>query len=134
LELVREKVENKLKDVLNAVHPKRFGLVFDSWTCNSEHYTAIFITWTDKNNNVQMYNLCCGVQDEPETDDLVFTAEAMGNNFFDELEIVGLNLFEHIDFICGDNCAVKKRFATLITNRILRDQSAASSWSVPLVG
>jgi hypothetical protein len=134
LELVREKVENKLKDVLNAVHPKRFGLVFDSWTCNSEHYTAIFITWTDKNNNVQMYNLCCGVQDEPETDDLVFTAEAMGDYFFDELEIVGLNLFEHIDFICGDNCAVNKRFATLITNRILRDQGAASSWSVPLVG
>jgi hypothetical protein len=134
LELVREKVETKLKAIVNAVSPKRFGLIFDSWTCNSEHYTAIFITWTDDKDTVQLFNLCCGVQDESEADDLVFTAEAMGDYFVDELQIVGLNLFEHIDFVCGDNCAVNKRFATLITNKILHEKGTNNAWSVPLVG
>ena len=134
MELVREKVENKLKALINVVSPKRFGLIFDSWTCNSEHFTTVFITWTDKKDSVQMYNLCCGVQDETAGDDLVFTAEAMGDYFFDELQIVGLDLFEDIDFICGDNCAVNKRLATLITNRIKSDKGTENAWIVPLVG
>lgn len=134
MELVHRKVELKLKAVLNAVNPKRFGLVFDSWTCTSDHYTAIFITWTDKMGSVQMLNLSCGVQQESEDDELAFDAEAMGDYFVDELQNVGLNLFEHIDFVTGDNCAVNKRFATLISNRILRENGSAKSWCVPLVG
>ena len=133
LELVRTKVEEKLRVFVNAVTPKRFGLVFDSWTCNSEHYTAIFITWSDKNGIVHMYNMCCGVQDEVENEDISFSAEALGDYFFDELQLLGLSLFENVDFICGDNCAVNKRLATLISN-VIASEKGAAAWRVPLVG
>jgi hypothetical protein len=28
--------------------PDEFGLLFDGWTCNREHYIAIFASWFDK--------------------------------------------------------------------------------------
>ena len=81
-----------------------------------------------------MVNLCCGVHDESEIDDLVLDAEAMGDYIFNELEVVGLTLFERIDFICADNCSVNKHLSTLITNKIQREQSAANTWIVIIVG
>jgi hypothetical protein len=134
LELLFTKVEEKLKAKINAVTPKRFGLIFDSWTCNSEHYTAVFLTWTDKHGTIQTFHICCGVQDESEGDEMVFTAEAMGDYFVDSLQIVGLDLFQHIDFVCGDNCAVNQRFADLISIKIQDEHGLENGWKVPLVG
>lgn len=112
-------------------------IIYDyiAWTCDSEHFTAIFVTWTEKNGSVKLYNVCCGVQDELiGEDDVDFSAESLGDYFVDELQNVGLDLFEDIDFICGDNCSTNKKLATEISRRIFHDKGRTNAWKVPLVG
>jgi hypothetical protein len=41
-------VEQKIKESL----PATFGLVVDGWTCNKEHYFAIFASYTDAKSDV----------------------------------------------------------------------------------
>ena len=93
------------------------------------------MTWTDSRGVVQEYNICCGVQDEIEgEDDVDFSAESLGDYIFDELKLIGVDLFEDVDFICGDNCATNRKLAQLITARILENKGPAEAWTVPLVG
>ncbi len=33
-------------------HPNDFGLIFDGWTCNREHYIAISATWFNKEKKI----------------------------------------------------------------------------------
>jgi hypothetical protein len=47
--------------------PKTFGLIIDGWTIGSEHYYAIFITWTDTTNDIHTvieYLIYFGVADD----------------------------------------------------------------------
>lgn len=110
-------VEQKLAQIL----PDQFGLIIDGWTCNGEHYIAIFATWTDDNGYVKTYLLCCGVQDElPEDEENTdFTAESIGDYISDELNLVGKG-FQNLQFISGDNCSVNKKLCALISSLIRR--------------
>jgi hypothetical protein len=40
------------KKIIRERIPKTFGLIIDGWTIGSEHYYAIFITWTDTTNDI----------------------------------------------------------------------------------
>jgi hypothetical protein len=35
-----------VKDYIKKCLPSSYGIIFDGWTCDSEHYIAIFATWT----------------------------------------------------------------------------------------
>ncbi|MDP3780065.1 MAG: hypothetical protein Q8Q69_02605 [Nitrosopumilaceae archaeon] len=96
-----------------------FFLIIVAWTCSEEHYTAIFATWINNNDVVETILICCGVQEEnDDEDDVNFSAESIGDYFYDELELIGLNLLEDVDFIVGDNCAVNKCIADKLTAAI----------------
>jgi hypothetical protein len=92
--MLAKKVEQKIRDII----PEKFGIIFDGWTDNREHFTAIFATWCDEADKVKTYLLCCGVQDEiPDEEDLDFSAESIGDYIFDELRLVG-RTFKNIEF------------------------------------
>ena len=106
-----------------------------AWTCSEEHYTAIFATWTNKNDDVETILICCGVQEENDgEEDVNFSAESIGDYFYDELELIGLNLLEDVDFIVGDNCPVNKCIADKMTQAILAVNGRHNAFTVPLVG
>ena len=106
-----------------------------AWTCSEEHYTAIFATWTNKNDDVETILICCGVQEENDgEEDVNFSAESIGDYFYDELELIGLNLLEDVDFIVGDNCPVNKCIADKMTQAILAANGRHNAFTVPLVG
>jgi hypothetical protein len=131
------KVEQRLKQKIElTAKPKQVGIIFDSWTCELEHFTTLFVTWTTTNNFVEERMICCGVQDEPDDaeEDLNFSAESLGDYFFDELALVGLDMCHDIDFICGDNCSTNKRLANKITEKIAFEVGSANAYSVPLIG
>ena len=113
LEKLGLSVENAIKHII----PNSFGLIFDGWTCGTEHYIAIFATWSDGKGNVTTVLLCCGPQDEVDDDDndedIDFTAESIGDYIFDELNLVGRN-FDNIEFVAGDNCSVNRKLARLL--------------------
>ena len=67
--------------------PPTFGIVVDEWTRFREHYYAIYVVYTDANDNVQEILLSCGVQEEDEdSDSMDFTADSIGDYIYDELQ------------------------------------------------
>ena len=61
--LVKDYVFQKIRERV----PKTFGLIIDGWTIGSEHYYAIFITWTDTTNDIHTvleYLIYFGVADD----------------------------------------------------------------------
>jgi hypothetical protein len=136
MRLLGEKVEQRLRRQIELTAiPKKVGIIFDSWTCEQEHFTSLFVTWTTPKDYVEERMICCGVQDEPENeDDIDFSALSLGDYIFDELSLVGINLFTDVDFICGDNCATNNKLTKKISARILSDVGAAKAHIVPLIG
>ena len=47
-----EKVLSLVKEHIKESMPDTFGLIFDGWSCDSEHYIAIFATWVLPNGKV----------------------------------------------------------------------------------
>jgi hypothetical protein len=127
-------VYNVVLEEIKKEIPESFGVVFDGWSCDSEHYIGIFATWVNKSGGVIERLLSCSVQDVPNDDDEAeqfgFTAEDIGDVFFDVMEKYNRS-WEAIEFICGDNASVNRRLANLIENA-LRDQGIRRR--VPLIG
>ncbi len=103
--------------------PNYFGLVFDGWTMNREHYIAIFATWTKRvgNNEIVLKRLLsCGVQPLPDEDngenaeDFGLTAEDIGDYVSSVLSLYKKD-FGNIEFITGDNASVNKRLCDLMS-------------------
>jgi hypothetical protein len=44
LKLIQGNIKRKL--------PATFGIIFDGWTCEGEHYIGIFATWTRDDRSV----------------------------------------------------------------------------------
>ena len=113
--------------------PKTFGICFDGWTCNREHYIAIFASYM-KNNSAVTTLLSCGVQDLPDTvevgNEFGFAAEDIGDYVRDVLNRYNRD-WDCIEFISGDNCSTNHRLATLLTNWL---QHEGINRNVPLVG
>ena len=117
-----------------------------AWTCDAEHYTAVFITWTAKNEVVHDMLICCGVQDEHErrnsweldeekyANEIKFNAQSIIDYIEMKLQEVGLSIYEHIDFICGDNCSTNKCMAKKVTEAIALQFEGDLAYTVPLVG
>jgi hypothetical protein len=127
-----------LKEVKTSIYeelPEKFGIIFDGWSCDGEHYIAIFATWVNSSGGVCERLLACGVQDLPENpvdaENFGFTAEDIGDYFADILSSFNCS-FEAIEFICGDNASVNGRLATLIQDWLLREKQITRT--LPLVG
>ena len=56
--LVSKNVRDRIKSLL----PDTFGVIFDSWTHEGEHFTCIFATWTNSSGGVVYRLLSCGVR------------------------------------------------------------------------
>lgn len=113
-----------------------------AWTCDKEHYTALFLCYCDKYDKPKHMLISCGVQNDYELEApeereverkmISFSARAINEYIEVELNLLNLSLYEDIDFICGDNCAVNRKMAELITEEI--EIRHDDPWVVPLVG
>ena len=102
--LVSKKVRDRIKRSL----PDTFGVIYDSWTHEGEHFTCIIATWTNASGGVVYRLLSCGVQDIPDLEDVEdvgFSANDYGDYFYDVLSVYGKS-YMSLEFLCGDNCAV----------------------------
>ena len=105
----------ELKTKIKADLPKQVGIIFDGWTCDSEHYIANVATWTNSNGGVPKRLLSCGVQDLadgnviPSAANFGFSADDLGD----------LASYDHnlgsLEFLSGDNCFVNQSLAEKIT-------------------
>ena len=92
--LVSKKVRDRIKRLL----PETFGVIFDSWTHEGEHFTCIFARRVE-------------FQDIPDADDVHdvgFSANDYGDYFYDVLTAYGKS-YMSLEFLCGDNCGVNKK-------------------------
>ena len=115
--------------------PATFGIIFDGWSCNGEHYIALFATWTNTSGGVVHRLLACGVQDTP-TDDLSaqdfgFSADDIGDYLYDTLEQYKRD-FEAIEFLCGDNASVNSALANKIEHWVMEKKGIRRC--IPLIG
>jgi hypothetical protein len=114
---------------INELKPKRVGLIFDGWTFEGEHFISIFITFIEEikfQEYIRKIFICCEVQDETNLERLDSTAESIGDYLFDELQLVGLDMFENVDFVVGDNEPVNIKLVEAMNKRIARDKGNAA--------
>ena len=127
LRLVRENIKRGL--------PKTFGIIFDGWSCDGEHYIGIFATWVGDDGSVVKRLIACGVQDLPETVEAAasfgFTADDIGDDLFDVLASYDRD-FSALEFLTGDNAYVNGALCTKIETWIFRSKGIHRC--VPLVG
>lgn len=126
MQLLRLKCQQKICKIL----PPTFGLMFDGWSKESEHFIAIFALFTDKDGAVTELLLSCGVQEDvDETTEFVEGIAEEDQRFglsaadiFDfmigalaEYNInVTVDTFKDVvEFITGDNCSTNQSLATL---------------------
>ena len=99
--------------------PETFGLIFDGWTCDGEHYIGIFATWVRADGSVVKLLIACGVQDLPAEETITrlfrFSAEDIGYYIFDVLAKYDRD-FSAIEFMTGDNAYVNSCLADLISD------------------
>jgi hypothetical protein len=123
LDLACSAVQDKIAEEL----PETFGLIFDGWTMDREHYIGIFATWTKSTGAIVKRLLCCGVQDLPDealgedAEDFGFTAEDIGDYVLDVLQKYNKS-YENIEFISGDNASVNQRLCDLIKVWLRREK------------
>ncbi len=112
-----------MREYVSAELPDSFGLVFDGWTMNREHYIALFALWTKQNGNnkkVMKRLLSCGVQALPDeelgetAEDFGLTAEDIGDYIFHVLSNYK-KTYKNIQFMTGDNAHVNKRLCDLMS-------------------
>ena len=108
--------------------PPTFGIIIDGWSVGSNHFFAIFVTWTDeKTGFVEEYLIYFGVIEDVDEntvfeaidDDLKkfgFTAadwfdvicmalNQVFENYTEETRINVDNFADIVEFICADNCS-----------------------------
>ena len=95
-----------VKETIKGILPERLGIIMDGWSCDNEHYIAIFATYTTSQQIVVTKLLSCSVQDllsdTFEAEGFGFTAEDIGEYLFDVLQ--GYNrTFDVVQFISADN-------------------------------
>ena len=115
--------------------PQTFGLLFDGWSCDGEHYIGIFSTWVRDDGTVLKRLISCGVQDLPEGEAAAasfgFAAEDIGDYVFDVLAKYDRD-FSAIEFMTGDNAYVNSRLCNLISDWLWDKKK--NRRVVPLIG
>ena len=117
--------------------PKSFGLIIDGWTIGSEHYYAIFMTWTDTTNGIDTvvehliyFGVAEGVDEatvfehiDEEFKHFGLTAadwfdvicdalnEALGLSQQDENYVSLENFSKIVKFISMDNCSTNRKLS-----------------------
>ncbi|KAG2793829.1 hypothetical protein PC118_g17401 [Phytophthora cactorum] len=108
---VMEAVARAVERSIAAELPKRFGLVFDGWSHDSEQFIAVF-AWYEVDGAVHCPLLCMAPLVSDETDDL---SAATHHTFLGTMltHDYGKSVDQCI-FLVGDNCSVNRRLADLI--------------------
>jgi hypothetical protein len=127
LEIVQRNIKRDL--------PPTFGIIFDGWTCDSEHYIGVFATWSRNDGSVVKRLIACGVQDLPETEEAKksfgFAAEDIGDYLFDVLALYDRD-FTSVEFASGDNAYVNGKLMKLMSDWIWDKKRLQRK--IPLVG
>lgn len=128
LKLIKENIKRGL--------PKTFGIIFDGWSCDGEHYIGIFATWVREDDGTVVKRLlACGVQDLPENAEEAasfgFTAEDIGDYLSDILICYGHDL-SSIEFLTGDNAYVNDALCSKIEAWLFRQKNIRRI--IPLIG
>ena len=112
--------------------PPTFGIIIDGWSIGSNHFFAIFVTWTnEKADEVEEYLIHFGVIEDVDEDTVFeaidedlkkfgFTAadwfdvitlalNQLLENYDQESRIDVHNFSDIIEFICADNCATNAK-------------------------
>lgn len=109
----------ELKKRMSKELPKTFGIIFDGWSCDREHYLANFAIWSNQSGGVVTRLLSCGVQDLPEdgqdASTFGFGANDLGDYMQDFLTCYG-HSYASIEFLAGDNCSVNQALARKLSN------------------
>ncbi|ETV75850.1 hypothetical protein H257_09825 [Aphanomyces astaci] len=107
-----EVVEKKISKEI----PDRFGIIFDGWTHNSEHYLAVFASYEKDGVLVQPLLSLAPIIHEPDDD---HSAKTHYTAIKSVLAMFKKTITQCV-FLVGDNCSVNKTLAKLM--------------SVPLIG
>ena len=96
--------------------PKKFGIIFDGWSNNSEHFLGVFAVYNDHG-----VAECPLLAMAPMIDPSFTEAEALNDHSAEQhklflsntLEIYGKNIDDNVSVLIGDNCMVNKKLARI---------------------
>ena len=115
--------------------PQTFGLLFDGWSCDGEHYIGIFATRVRDDGTVPKRLISRGVQDLPEGEAAAasfgLAAEDTGDYVFDVLAKYDRD-FSATEFMTGDSAYVNSRLCSLISDWLWDKKKIRRV--VPLIG
>lgn len=109
--LISKEIEIKMQAIL----PPKFGLIFDGWSCGSDHYVAVFACFAVE--NIQKIYLLA-FQPIPDYEAL-FSGEAYRLDAQAHMEYIRSTLclynrtLEDLLFMVGDNCSTNKLLSRL---------------------
>ncbi|EGZ28700.1 hypothetical protein PHYSODRAFT_248221 [Phytophthora sojae] len=111
LRRVMDAVTRCVEHAIAAEMPEEFGLIFDGWSHDSEHYIAVFACY-EVDGVLRCPLLCMAPLVNDETDDFsaashqAFLATMLARDYQKRLD--------QVLFLVGDNCGVNRRLATLM--------------------
>ncbi|POM63183.1 hypothetical protein PHPALM_27548, partial [Phytophthora palmivora] len=111
LRRIMEAVTRAVERAIAVEMPEKFGIIFDGWSHDSEHYIAVFACY-EIDGGMRCPLLCTAPFVNEETDDLsaashqAFLATMLARDYQKRPE--------QVLFLVGDNCSVNRRLATLM--------------------
>lgn len=109
--------------------PSTFGIIFDGCSLDSEHYTAIFATWSTEASHVEKRLLSCYVQDDIDdeadyVEGINEEAQVFGLTSADQYDCIFSTLMQYnfnetqlqdmeniVEIFSGDNCSTNLKMA-----------------------
>ncbi|KAG3113215.1 hypothetical protein PI125_g7540 [Phytophthora idaei] len=108
---VAEEVEDKVAQEM----PDNFGIIFDGWSNDSEHYLAVFPTYeVDGLMKTPLLSMA-PIVNEPDDN---LKAESQRSALESVLAVFGKEVV-HCLFLVGDNCSVNKKLVCLMNVRLV---------------
>ena len=123
---------------------RNFGIVYDGWTHDSEHYLAMFATYTDDNGVVKTPMLSCSVPEDMDEEtlfdeDLDDSEKYCGFTAADMFDMMMLTLHDEYDFrlpnneeITADN--VSEFVAFFVCDNCSANRALSNKTEIPMVG
>ncbi|EGZ06639.1 hypothetical protein PHYSODRAFT_340857 [Phytophthora sojae] len=111
LRRVMDAVTRCVEHAIAAEMPEEFGIIFDGWSHDSEHYIAVFACY-EVDGVLRCPLLCMAPLVNDETDD--FSAASHQASLATMLARDYQKRLDQVLFLVGDNCGVNRRLATLM--------------------
>ncbi|GMF47584.1 unnamed protein product [Phytophthora fragariaefolia] len=130
------KVTRAVEQKISTEMPEAFGLIFDGWTHDSEHFIAVFACYKINRMPYRPLIAMAPVLEppDPDADDSVIThkAEAHRDAFVLILAVFGKSQYQ-ILFLVSDNCPLNKKLARLLNVPLMGCASHRLNLAVSIV-